>query len=1615
MKKVIALIMVLMMVVTLLPVSAFADTAPTFSVESNWAMPGSTVNVDVKVKNNPGLISTNLVFSLPDGVAIVGATAGDAFSALTMTAPAQLGRGEEVTGTCRFAWFSSDIDADDIKDGIILSLEVKIAEDAQLGNELAIGISSEYGDSLGKDGNPIQVQTVGGNITVIDYTPGDVNQDGRVNMQDVVLLSRYIVDGCTTDPNGYNITLKAEAADINADGRINMQDVVNLSRYIVDNCKTDPNGYNIKPLPAPTPCAHANMEHYAAKAASCTEDGNIEYWHCAKCDKYFTDAAGNGRIALSDTVLSALGHDVVIDPAVEPTYTSTGLTEGSHCARCNEVLVKQIVIPKLVREEYAITYNIVNSAEHPYLATVKIDTSALDTSYTPGKAVKLRNLDLGEYGYTFDGWYDGFGKNATQIKEIPASATGNIELYAHVTENEYEITYNLYQTPVTSSPTEKQTHYTVSKGNSNLYNPDINNYKFLGWYDDNGVEYKTIPVGTTGDITLNAYYTSLRNLAISKEDNNPIIVEDQNENVVYFTYEIGEIRNIPLNGDNPFWSIQSVAGLSQAVSETYTTTMSSDEAKTVSSIITGMTTNSNTWTMSKSWNDVTTVNQTWAESKGKTTEQCKTEATTASNTLSLSDQMGGSSYHKTEDGTTVYDYDTKTTTKDKGHQFDIGVNGTYTNKFEANIGASTEYGASDSYGYTQSSKDRKYDHTSADSAKDVLSSGAKYENGYEINGGLKYGYHNNTNTVTKTGTDTVSTNSNIDENTSNWNASANFSSTLQHSSSQSIRNTLSDIVTTTKGYGSSYSKGGTDTSSQGFSSTESNTEGTTSSVTYSKLESKTTTQTYSVDGKIEGSYRSILVGKAHVFGVVGYDYAKKSFFTYTFSVMDDKVEEFLDYTPKGGSFDDCEYSCLPFEIPFDVYEYVTQRTSQTTGIKYITDSVNGTATITGYSGESSDVIIPSYVSDGKQAYKVTAISSNAFAGKSIRSIVIGEFINTIPNGAFKNCTALEEVIGSFTEIGNEAFAGCSNLTNMNIPSNVVKIGTNAFKGANSINVRAINQLSSYAEAKKMLPDGTDEQLVSKQKAITQEFIKAILDSGANNIVLDLSYIADDTTLNLEIGEIESIEIKGGSKTYNGFTIDSAAKRTTLSEMTINTDRGTPIKVGSDKLELHKVFVNAKNLALLLKKDGAVLYLIQDSAIKTNSEYAIIGKNLVIDSQKRDNGATGFLTVSGNIGYVNSINGIENVKFISGKESEITDEEFNKYILGQFVLTFDANGGTASENTRVCYYGTATEALPVPERTGFTFDGWYTAKDGGSKIDANAVSSLNVDCTLYAHWTANGYTVKWNDATGAVIAVERTASPYVNAKTGTLASGDTVYYGDVLSVKYTASAGYTIDKTGVDSITVVGDVTSDDIFASATPNSYTYNIVYKSSNGTNLGTATATYKYGTTNTISPPAKTGYNSPAAQSVKWDSVKAKTITFTYTPQYVSTSQQAASGQWWYYNNSTGITYSVQAQYQNRTASTVQIRLVWNQTITRSSYYGYAQYFYASCGGQNTGNVTIASSSTWSSSSSSARTVTAYSGWMTVPVSATSTSAYIACDWWTNGTSDKGSWGKTISIPAY
>lgn len=72
----------------------------------------------------------------------------------------------------------------------------------------------------------------------------------------------------------------------------------------------------------------------------------------------------------------------------------------------------------------------------------------------------------------------------------------------------------------------------------------------------------------------------------------------------------------------------------------------------------------------------------------------------------------------------------------------------------------------------------------------------------------------------------------------------------------------------------------------------------------------------------------------------------------------------------------------------------------------------------------------------------------------------------------------------------------------------------------------------------------------------------------------------------------------------------------------------------------------------------------------------------------------------------------------------------------YTVIWDANGGTCATASKEVEAGTAVGTLPVASKTGdYTFDGWYTAVNGGTKITASTVISGNV--TYYAHYTATG--------------------------------------------------------------------------------------------------------------------------------------------------------------------------------------------------------------------------------------------------------------------------------------
>ena len=75
---------------------------------------------------------------------------------------------------------------------------------------------------------------------------------------------------------------------------------------------------------------------------------------------------------------------------------------------------------------------------------------------------------------------------------------------------------------------------------------------------------------------------------------------------------------------------------------------------------------------------------------------------------------------------------------------------------------------------------------------------------------------------------------------------------------------------------------------------------------------------------------------------------------------------------------------------------------------------------------------------------------------------------------------------------------------------------------------------------------------------------------------------------------------------------------------------------------------------------------------------------------------------------------------------------------KYQVTFDANGGVITSGKKEVTYDEKYGNLETPTKEGYTFNGWYTKKDGGEKITSEDIVKITKDVTLYAQWTINSY-------------------------------------------------------------------------------------------------------------------------------------------------------------------------------------------------------------------------------------------------------------------------------------
>ncbi len=128
------------------------------------------------------------------------------------------------------------------------------------------------------------------NQTLTTQITGDLTKDGEVDTSDVIYLLMH-----TYFKDQYPVT---QDCDYNKDGEVNTEDVIYLlmHTYFKEQYPLDTHTHNI--------------QHVEYQEATCSEDGNKEYYYCSECEKYFLDSELTKETTYKEVIIKA-GHNYV--------------------------------------------------------------------------------------------------------------------------------------------------------------------------------------------------------------------------------------------------------------------------------------------------------------------------------------------------------------------------------------------------------------------------------------------------------------------------------------------------------------------------------------------------------------------------------------------------------------------------------------------------------------------------------------------------------------------------------------------------------------------------------------------------------------------------------------------------------------------------------------------------------------------------------------------------------------------------------------------------------------------------------------------------------------------------------------------------------------------------------------------------------------------------------------------------------------------------------------------------------------------------------------------------------------------------------------------------------
>ncbi len=211
---------------------------------------------------------------------------------------------------------------------------------------------------------------------------GDVKEDSRENhissgaptaeTPETCTVCGYIINPVTTHTHS-TTHVAAKAATCTEDG--------NIEFYFCEGCESFYSDAACQNLLSDTDIILTktghNAAHVEAKNPTCTENGNIEHWYCNRCDKYFSDSELTNELDKSIVIRAARHNAVVWTGAVAPTCTKGGNIAYWHCQTCDKYYSNEALTAEISLENTAI-----ECSGHKVTYIAKVDA----TCTTPGVA-----------------------------------------------------------------------------------------------------------------------------------------------------------------------------------------------------------------------------------------------------------------------------------------------------------------------------------------------------------------------------------------------------------------------------------------------------------------------------------------------------------------------------------------------------------------------------------------------------------------------------------------------------------------------------------------------------------------------------------------------------------------------------------------------------------------------------------------------------------------------------------------------------------------------------------------------------------------------------------------------------------------------------------------------------------------------------------------------------------------------------------------------------------------------------------------------------------------------------------------------------------------------------